>query len=128
MAIVSLPPESRKSLNSDEGTVEFVYNLTQPLRAAPADVSVMILDEISVNGTVFRVVAGPGFAWRFIRERGGEACEAGANLAPLGGAQSLHFFLRWLSNGEVALDVAARDRPQGVWAKGRSAGYVEPVD
>ena len=104
--VASLPPETRKHLNSAEGTVEFVFNLTRPLRAAPAQVTETILEEISVNGTIFRVIAGPGFKWRFTRERLEDTREAVANLAPLGGAPSLHFFLRWQESGEVALDVA----------------------
>lgn len=101
----------------------FLFKRETPLRAQRTRET--FIDERAVNGAGFRMIAGPGFAMRFIHEEpGGESHEAEANLAPLAGAQDLRFFLRW-APGRVALDVFSSERP-GIAAKGCSPDWEEP--
>jgi hypothetical protein len=119
----SFPPEARKHMGVPVGWSAFGYGLHSPLKALPVEET--FFEEVAINGAVFRIIAGPGYAIRVERERQGIVLSASASLASLAGTRVLAFILQWSeADAAIQIQVSSPERP-GVVVKGQ-VGELPP--
>ena len=116
--MLTIGPESRQTLAEPQGTVVLRLESPTPVRVPPGDYSRTLLEEIAVDGTVYRIVIGPGWGMRFERENADGIEHASVNLAPLARVRVMTIAMGW-APGWVELNVLSPERP-AVRLKGRS--------